>query len=166
MSSLEKCYDDVKRAQAFLKQMLIDIINCNPEIIGRGTPIVGVTDGTDAQPGMVGEYVQFISPVQNIAAAGAFNQTLSMGVLSAGDWDCQSWGQFNPGVDAVDVILNPLPAGFPLNWYGADGKEGQAEVNQSIRALTSVPTLIAIQVSGTAASAGTYFITFTARRRR
>lgn len=171
-SGLEECYAQVKQAQDFLKQMLIDIINCDPSIIGRGTPIVGVTDGTDAQPGMVGEWVMYTASVPFTATAQT--QVVSMGSLSAGDWDC--WAYAIPNVFTTDVliILNPQPAGFTGNMWSkiasATILTGVSIVTPQVRALTSVPSLIAFTVitndSGDGPSAGTLTLEFMARRRR
>lgn len=73
---------------------------------GAGTGIPGVTDGSDAAPGMVGEQFQVWQPptapvalaIQNMSGAGGAGvwlPVLSL-TLSAGDWDVSAnvaWGQ-------------------------------------------------------------------------
>lgn len=172
MGSLAQCYADVKAAQAFLEQMLIDIINCNPDIIGRGTPIVGVTDGSNAQPGMVGEIITLtgVFPYNATQTQGP----LSLGSLPAGDWDCWTYGYPSAWATDFEFALNPVPAGFENNLWGKTTVQTPTVwivpvVGIQGRASTTQPSLIAFTCTANAngpGDAGTMAITFNARRRR
>lgn len=164
MSGLEQCYADVKRAQAFIKQMLIDIINCDPSIIGRGTPIIGVTDGSDAQPGMVGEWV-LLSQQMNFGTGSSITN-ITMGSLSPGDWDVGGYTLFSAAAGETDITLNPVPPGFTsaINMWTS---VGGAVPSPMTRALTSAPSLIAytVNIAG-ATDTGIMDLFFVARRAR
>lgn len=81
-------------------------------------PIVGVTDGSDAAPGMVGEYLVFISatgedtPPTDLGYAVIPNTEIS---LPPGDWDVScnvDWagGAGIADADTLWIVLSDLPA--------------------------------------------------------
>jgi hypothetical protein len=171
LAHLEQCYADVKRAEALLKQMIKDIIACDPGIIGSGMPIIGVTDGSDAQPGQVGEFVRLI--IGNITIPAAYLvQNVTLGVLSPGDWDCWCSCSFTSFISDARMSLNPVPTGFSDEMYVgmATTLESFNLVGPTGRALISVPTLVNMQLTtnlaaeGPAATIG--YMIFSARRRR
>lgn len=165
---LEQCWEDVRATKNFLRRMLADIIAEDPSLIGLSQPIIGVTDGTQPQPGQVGEYVQFDGTVP--IAAGTSTQSLSVGVLSAGDWDCWTWGYPSVGVDGLSWGLAPVPAGFNGNMLTAfwlSIPEWAIISSYQTRALTTAQSLIAFSLTVTnAAAAGNFSVSFAARRRR
>ena len=70
MDALMKCYCDIQAAMAFISKIMIDLINNDPAVAqamiaaieksGSTLPLVGVTNGSDAQPGQVGEWVHLV----------------------------------------------------------------------------------------------------------
>ena len=96
MDALMKCYMDVQAASCFIAQVMIDQINNNPAVTsaiiaaieksGSSVPLIGVTDGSNAQPGQVGEWFFFTQAVSFPATINT-QQSISAGILSAGDWD-------------------------------------------------------------------------------
>lgn len=168
--ALGQCWDDAAKAKAILKRIIADIIACDPSIIGRGTPIVGVTDGSDAQPGMVGEWIK----LTNFLAIPVTPQssTLILGTLPAGDWDCTAYAWFDANVnDLYYEQVTPLPPGWTDAITGVLSVSNWERVTANMsRALTSEPTVVAFQIvsnqnaNGTAASQ--INMVFQARRRR
>lgn len=176
MSALLQCYCDIQAATAFISKVVTDLAANDPEFqkalvdgiaaSGSNLPLIGVTNGVDAQPGQVGEWVQMYQ--QNVpAASGTVVQTLSLGVLQPGDWDVwahmiydqMSYGQF---------LLNPVPAGFSgdMNSFLVGGTQNASVTSGQFRALISVPSLIAMSVTTQATAATTFDFWFNARRRR
>lgn len=171
MSQLERCYDEVKRAQAFLTQMLKDIIACDPSIL-TGLGIAGVTNGSEAQPGMVGEWIQFAQTVAYPVTANT-SQSVSLGALPAGDWDVWAWAEFTSSMTGALFSLAPQPAGFSGNLPAlVETVAGDLAflLSPVQRALTSVPSLIALTLvtnaNGAGPAAGNCTLTFSARRMR
>lgn len=184
MDKLLQCYCDIQAAQAFISAMMIDAINNNPavtqaiiaaiEASGSSLPLIGVTNGTDAQPGQVGEWVLF---EQNVNFTAAFqNQTVTMGILQPGDWDFWIYANCPSPVVGINMSLLPVPAGMmgePQGFFITDATapaEQVATAGPAARLLISVPTLIPILLltnqSGSGPAAGTLVLFFSARRRR
>lgn len=177
MSALLQCYCDVQAATAFISKVVTDLAANDPAFqqalvdgiaaSGSNLPLIGVTNGSDAQPGQVGEWV-LLKQTNVPAGAGTVIQTLTMGVLQPGDWDV--WGhmiydQFSYG----QFVLNPVPAGFSgdLNSFLTGVTQNASVTSTVTRALISVPSLIAMQVTTTNPGAATSFdFEFSARRRR
>jgi hypothetical protein len=83
--------------------------------------IKGVTDGSFAAPGYVGEVYQTSSSF-NIPATWNNQQNINIGSLPAGDWTLQA--QINstqPLVGGINFYLNPIPTGFYNNMSGTLG---------------------------------------------
>lgn len=132
-------------------------------------PIMGVTDGSDAKPGEVGELLSF--SVQVNFTSGTQIQVTSMGALSAGDWDCWCAGQFfSTPINLCVIYLSPIPTGFGGIMSGVEADINDAQFATVIcnpaRALVSVPTLVAFTSQIQAAAAGSFNLAFAARRRR
>ena len=184
MDALMKCYCDIQQASAFIGQIMLDQINNNPAIIaaiiaaleksGSNVPLLGVTNGADAQPGQVGEWDLF---GQNVAYTAAFQtQTITMGVLQPGDWDVQINAYCPNFVTAVNISLSPAPVGLAGTAQGFFISDNPGGVEQVVcmtpwfRMLTSVPTLMAVQLltnqSASGPAAGTLLLELAARRRR
>lgn len=179
MAGLEQCYSDVKRAQWFIKQIMIDIINCDPSIIGRGTPIVGVTDGSDAQPGMVGEFIYATADVPYAAyPTQTVNPAVAPLVIPPGDWDV--WGRLvmTGGFGVGAFFITTPPAGMSNNMGGWTGVYDNGTtvtsawvIGMTARASFSTPTLpvftvIVDQSSDASLGAGTAQLWLEGRRRR
>jgi hypothetical protein len=68
-----------------------NILQSNGSGLWQATPLLGVTDGSNAAAGQIGEYVVATQSSASIAS-GVWTNIISM-ALGAGDWDV--WGQAN-----------------------------------------------------------------------
>jgi hypothetical protein len=158
-----QCWQDIAQFQQFLICMLSQ---------AGPFPMQGVTDGSDAKAGYIGEFIMF-TPSFSFPAT-AQHQILSVGVLSPGDWDCHVNATTPDSVTELGFSLNPAPTGFSSNMTGGlaliSGSEVINVIGSSARASLTVPTLLPFDISsnltGTGGSAGTGTLTFTARRMR
>lgn len=182
MDALLQCYCDIQAATAFISKVVTDLAQTDPAFqqalvdaiaaSGSNIPLIGVTNGADAQPGQVGEWIDYGLAVSYTAATQS--QPVTMGTLPPGDWDIWASCNLEPGNTGGSFILNPIPAGFTaigLQTIGAAAVTGQniSVVSAVERALTSVPSLINFTLTtnmGGSGSAGAAGIYFTARRRR
>lgn len=180
MDALMKCYCDVQAATAFICSVMVQCIQTNPavtaaiiaaiEASGSTLPLLGVTNGTEAQPGQVGEFVHFSIPLSYLAANQSY--PISVGVLQPGDWDV--WAQLsfmnNPDIIGAYFILAPVPVGLSGDMYTISTTSGPLVAvtipSEAVQALISVPTLIAMSVTINSPSAGNALFEFSARRRR
>jgi hypothetical protein len=166
-----------------LTKVITDIFTQNPGIIpppppSAGTgPIIGVSDGSDAAPGEVGEFVKF-------ALAGNYNaaaqtQQISAGVLQPGDWDIRGTVYFETFIEGVLMYLNPVPAGVSNNMLacnqinaatGSPDTAGVALTFPTARGSFAQPTLLAYSMLtnywGSGGTAGGYTGVVEARRVR
>lgn len=131
----------------------------------------GVTDGRDARPGEIGEWIEFDQSFAIAANTAQQDIAVIMGVLPPGDWTC--WGTIADGAGPFQSILSklsPMPAGFTgsMDFYSeATGGEQVALPITSARALTTVPSIIAFKVQVFQnTGGGTGFMSFMARRAR
>ena len=181
MDALLQCYCDVQSATAFISKVVQDLAANDPAfqqslvdaIVASGSniPLIGVTNGADAQPGQVGQWVQTNTTFPFLGASQT--QSVTVGVLQPGDWDM--WCSINFSVAIVDVgiALNPVPVGVVGNMatvvYANSTPQSTTLEAVPTRALLSVPTLIVFQVitnnTGTG-GAGSGILTFSARRMR
>jgi len=179
LAGLNACYDSVQMMEQILAKVVCDLATnnaafaqCLVEAIaksGSSVPLIGVTNGSDAQPGQVGE---FFAPPAVAFPVPAGNNTVNIttGVLQPGDWDL--WSDAAPG-GAVQVLyfsLNPQPPGFSSNGGGyseSSGGAANATLGLPTRALISVPTLLAWTITTQAATAvtGSNFYCYGRRRR-
>lgn len=182
-SNLMQCYCDIQNATAFICAVMVDCINTNPAVTtaiidaiaksGSNLPLLGVTNGTPAQPGQVGELVVFASGDIS-ATAGPQTQSITMGVLQPGDWDCWFFGNMLGEAHDLAFSLTPQPAGFQNNLNTVLGvmspELAETPVSTTTQALISVPTLIVIQAQTNIGAPGpgpfTFALDFIARRRR
>lgn len=181
-SSLMQCYCDVQNASAFISAIMIDAINNNPAVTqaiiaaiqasGSNIPLIGVTNGTPAQAGQVGEYVQILQAVP-YTSAQAQVQSVTMGILQPGDW--LAWCSMGTTTltSGLYMFLNPQPVGFTGTFAnelaGAGMAAATALIGPPCQALVSVPTLVVLQITtnlGGAGTAGTADIFFNALRVR
>lgn len=182
MSSLLQCYCDVQAATAFISKVVTDLAANDPAFqkalvdgiaaSGSNLPLLGVTNGSDAQPGQVGEYIQ--SNVNVSYTTAMQTQNVTMGVLQPGDWDCWQFCECTTFMTGVQFILAPVPVGFSNTMQGAavdsNGQVGTVVNGSAARATLSVPTLVVFSLvtngEGAGPAAGTAVMSFNARRRR
>jgi hypothetical protein len=160
-----KSYQDIQCLTALVQQ----IVN---NYLATGAPLVlkGVTDASDAAPGIVGEFVQIITPFT--VPTGSGNQVISAGTLQPGDWDI--WGAvgINAAVTLVEGYLDPQPTGVSNNMgsvmeISAGAGSGVFGVNLlGARASLSVATPFVVRVITTASASGNGNVYFIARRVR
>jgi len=181
LAGLNACYDSVQMMEQILAKVVCDLATnnaafaqCLVEAIaksGSNVPLIGVTNGADAQPGQVGEYVSFASATINIPTA-ANSQTVTLGTLQPGDWDMWLTTTQLSQVHDMGLYLASQP-GFAVpiaSIFMGSGGEIIQLVTSTSRGLVSVPTLIAVNVitnqAGAGSAASTTEVTFMARRRR
>jgi hypothetical protein len=161
MSGLMQCWQDIAQFQQFLQCMLSQM---------GPIPLQGVTDGSDAKAGQIGEWIQMI---QNFTVPITDQTiTLSMGVLSPGDWTCFGHGFCSVQILALNFALVPQPTGFSNNMGGGVGSPAVSVSipSATARASLTVPTLVPFQITtypvttGPVAGAGQFI--FAARRDR
>ena len=184
--ALNQCYNDIQMMTQILTKVVCDaatnntafaqcLANAIAKVGASTTPITGVTDGSNAQPGIVGEYVQMEQTV-TYPATTINLQPVTMGVLQPGDWDCWAALQPNGFGGGSWFILNPVPAGFSTVMLGeslsqAAGLEAYATLGMPARASISTPTLVVFNLTtnfdsdATAVSTSAQFY-FGARRAR
>lgn len=90
---IEQCYEDVIQLKRFLTRIMTEIMQSDP---GLNVRIQGVTDGSDAAPGEVGEYLRQYGTLP-VPGDGTTVMPVATLRLTAGDW--QVSGQF--GFDGV-----------------------------------------------------------------
>lgn len=180
MTALSQCYDDINAAADLISRLMIDQINNNPAVAeaiiqaiqksGSNLPLIGITNGTAAPAGQVGEYVQLSGTLAYTATPASAQ--LSLGVLPAGDWDCWLWATFTSAINGAQYSLNPLPAGFAANPAASNFSTvwpaNAILSTMTVEALTSGDSLIVADTAAAATSgqSGTMTVNFAARRRR
>lgn len=190
LAKAEACWDQSKMLYDFLLKVVTDILTNNPDIIpppppiGPGQPIIGVTNGTEAPAGAVGEWFQNVVPVNFTAASQ--NTVINAGVLPTGDWN--AWATFYPNawVAGCAFGLSPVPpasqgavmiSSAMQALAGELGIPGGTPVSESdmqitcpvTRILSTAPLLMPFQVSTNflaGGNAGTGDFIFSARRIR
>lgn len=183
MTELMKCYCDIQAATAFISKVVQDLAANDPAfqqslvdaIVASGSniPLLGVTNGADAQPGQVGEWVIFEELV-NFAATQGHSQTITMGVIQPGDWDIWIYANSPSPVNSVNISINPYPAGMSGVPQSFDISIAGAAITTSVapmvRLLTAVPVLLPVLIitnqQAAGPGAGTLTLFLSARRRR
>lgn len=176
MDALLQCYCDIQAAKNFIGAIVLDLMKTDPAFAeamvqafadtGAALPLTGVTNGVAAQPGQVGEFVEFEKNVSFPVTQG-FTQNVSMGVLEPGDWLAWAFVGQSVASNGMSYTLNPVPAGFSnnLSQQIAGTVTGLATVLDAppVQALISVPSLINFSLTtngdatGPAGTASVYF---------
>jgi hypothetical protein len=161
------CWQQISQFQQFLQCMLSQM---------GPFPMQGVTDGSDAKAGNIGEFIQ-LTATMAYAAAVATTAVVSVGVIPPGDWDLWSYGTPTTAIGIGHYYLSPAPAGISNGMQAVAGSAATGSVteallvSQSARGSFTVPTLLAFQavVDQTITAglpAGQLAIGIGARRRR
>ena len=91
-------------------------------------PLVGVTDGSNAAAGNVGEYVSsLIHPSPGVSITNNVTKTITQITLQAGDWDL--WGELfvnNNVVTYAEAALSTATTFPALTAFPADGASAAA----------------------------------------
>jgi hypothetical protein len=136
------CWQQISQFQQFLQCMLSQM---------GPVPLQGVTDGSDAKAGYIGEYMKASVNV-NYAASVVTTTTASVIVIPPGDWNLWAYGQISAPVGSVFYEASPMPAGLSnaLGSYIGSGDPAAATYaspNTPVaRGSFTVPTLIAFSV--------------------
>lgn len=151
-------------------------------------PRYGVTDGSAAAPGVIGELIGLSGSVAFPANTVGFVTLTTMGTLTAGDWDIQAWMTTNTTIDAfildnvptTDLTLNQaqqnalIPKG--MGWMGvAMGVGSTGTVTTEGAALSTIVSfyrgaktipVVLRTVIDSSSTAGVMALGFLARRMR
>jgi hypothetical protein len=164
-----QCWQDIAQFQQFLMCMLSQL---------GPYPVQGVTDGSDAKPGNIGEYIMLSVAMPFAANPANTQQVVSAGVLPPGDWQIYPALQLSTIVGSAQFWLTPQPAGVTNDMAGTAGTIGIAGsetaarvIGQIARGSFTVPTLLAFTVhvdqsTATGLAAGTATLDVEARRMR
>jgi hypothetical protein len=165
-----QCWQDIAQFQQFLQCMLSQ---------AGPIPMQGVTDGSDAKAGYIGEYLIFNGSMAFAANPAVTQQVLSVGVIPPGDWNLTSFMTANVAVGNAGFNLSPQPPGLSnimhgAIWFGAVATQTAQDIafnGQNARASVTVPTLLPFMVTvgqntDAALTAGTATLTVEARRMR
>jgi hypothetical protein len=159
-----QCWQDIAQFQQFLMAMLSQM---------GPYPMQGVTDGSNAAPGNIGEYIILKAGMSYAASPAVTQQIVSVGVLPPGDWDITCTMLPTTQIGGTTFNLSPVPAGISNPMWGSNWSSPAEDViiiGQSARGSFTVPTLLAFNttVSQVAAglTAGTANFDIEARRAR
>jgi hypothetical protein len=162
--SIRDCWRQVSELKAIIRQVVKQ-------------EMLGVTDGSDAKPGEIGEY--FLNVTTFNFTAAQQTQNVNAGVIGPGDWDVI--GAFMPsvGTSGIKFNLSPVPTGVTTDMSGLTFDQGDPTasgptsgamvISTPARALIKVPTLFSFSVNTNFAGtvqAGTATFTLQARRVR
>jgi hypothetical protein len=166
-----QCWQDIAQFQQFLLAMLSQ---------AGPVPLQGVTDGSIAKAGYIGE-TMFTTVQGTFPNTANFTQNISALVLPPGDWDISVFVQLVAAyTSGTYFYLNPLPAGIANDMRCVTGAVntsiGADLVDQSMtgpvaQANVTVPTLLAFTMvtnyaGATTQPAGTFYWQTYARRMR
>lgn len=93
-----------------LEQLNNAIANVPPPAPPLNGPIVGVTDGSNAAPGMVGEYMQNVLTA-SVPIPGSGSVAVLTLNLTPGDWDVVGWLQLTPIGATQNSIVVQIASG-------------------------------------------------------
>jgi hypothetical protein len=161
-----QCWQDIAQFQQFLQCMLTQM---------GPIALQGVTDGSVAKAGVIGEFVQASLLVPYAAYPTVTNTVASIAVLQPGDWDTRISCAVSTAIGGLSFNLSPQPPGLSNDMVGLTGVSGSTEnpivIGQTASGSFSVPTLFAWHVSVDQSStstllAGNANMMFEARRVR
>lgn len=160
---------NAQRDIKYLAEVVNDILDARLEQLAQ-TGVPGVTDGSNAAPGNVGEFVSgtFTAPYGQPSPTVAM---VSGPVLSPGDWDMWANVAFSTAIAGGAFELKPVPSGTSNNMSASDFTTSIEAVQlngMTARGIYSVQTLLAFQiyVATPPATSGTVTLRVEARRRR
>jgi len=131
-------------------QQVADQITRNTAAINALQSQTGVTDGSDAQPGQIGEYIfDNRTTASMLAISSGVPIDLASISLTAGDWDVQGavyfQGSSSSGSDDLRAWVNTVSATQPSGDTG-----GLAIISTSSGGLVNMLAVPPIRASGTA----------------
>ena len=178
IAKADACWDQSQALYNLVSKVVMDIFQTNPGIIPTPPPgvgsghILGVTDGSNAAPGQVGEFIQSTTAV-NYPAGVLTQLVISSLVVPPGDWDIYGACFYSVPVGFFGFNLSPEPAGISNDIRGQVGAsvvDLGGVIASMARGSFSVPTLLAFSVTVDQRTAGLLsgvaYLTINARRRR
>jgi hypothetical protein len=186
LASLNACYDSIQMMNQILGKVITDLVTNDKAVqaaiveaiaaSGSNVPLIGVTNGSQAQPGQVGEYLEFDASLSYLA--GNNSQAVSTMVLPPGDWDVQASVLMLNNANSilgVQFVLQPIPPGvvgvyassMVLNAAASAAEFDTMSVTTPVqRANVTVPTLLVYQLGTYASASGAIAFLVRARRMR
>lgn len=180
---LEQCWNDVAALEELLTKIIKDMLAKDPNVFGTLGNIKGVTDGSVAPAGAVGELVAFSGSVAFPANNPVFVSLTNIGTLPAGDWNIWAWmgstvainGFTLDNVPTTDLSLDTdaqnalIPAG--MGWMGtalevSTGEDFNMPTMTSFYRGAGPVAIILRTILNTGSQAGEVVIGFLARRMR
>ena len=130
----------------------------------------GVTNGSDAPAGQVGEYIKLTATGSIPNTSGTWQLVnVNPGSLQAGDWDVTATLNVNQFVLGASMQLSPVPPGFTTGMNGlltsAAGLEGWV-VAMPARAILAGPASLPFALTFDSNAAGSFELIVQARRAR
>lgn len=184
VAKASRCWDQSRALEALIAKVLQDIINKNPNLLPQLKavgPIIGVTDGSDAGPGEVGEFITAQGSMSYAPYPTDTANSISLIVVQPGDWDFTISASFSTLIGGAVFELRPWPViGMSNQMVGYMSSVGDVPgidfgtliIGQSARGSFSVPTLLAfycqVYMSGDSnlTTGGTMDLRIEGRRRR
>jgi len=166
LASLNACYDSIQMMNQILAKVITDLVTNDKAVqtaiveaiaaSGSNVPLIGVTNGQDAQPGQVGEFI-YMPQTATYPATVTTTQVITLGTVPPGDWDILTWFSTNDFTGGVEFIQSAVPGGYtPPGIFGVNLTVGTPSDPNAFggvtfgipgRALTSVPTLLAFSLT-------------------
>lgn len=157
-AALLGCYSDIQALTVLINQIVQNLAATDPTfqkslvdaIVSSGSniPLIGVTNGSAAKPGQVGEYIEQNWSTPVTGAPQTFN--IPGIVLQPGDWTLQASAYMDGWPTGIMIYLNPQPPGFSNGMFGIAGSVTNpgtgagflTAVSPRAQGLVSVPTLV------------------------
>jgi hypothetical protein len=121
LAQLNQCYNSVQMMEAILAKVMTDLVTNNTAVqqaivaaiaaSGSNVPLIGVTNGSNAQPGQVGEFLIFTNPSIPIPASQVLGATYPTLTLTPGDWDVWAWCESNYVIEGLAIELSSPVSG-------------------------------------------------------
>jgi|SRR5215472_5404964 len=177
LASLNACYDSIQMMEQILSKVITDLVTNDPAVqqaiveaiakSGSNVPLIGVTNGSSAQPGQVGEVLTGTANMSLVAG----NQTLNVApmTLPPGDWDVQAYAEIAVLCDGASFVTTFTPVVGQLGgWLFTSTTYSGIEVVSPVAQVSiAVPTLLTFAVTVNAVTAaGNGTLNVLARRRR
>ena len=158
IAKLEACFASTEAFNKFLADAINRLIEqglINP--LPATGPILGVTDGIAAGPGIVGEFLRAeVSGTGTAPATVPYTTVISPIILPPGDWDVDAFMILASWSSATLFSLSPMPAGAsgPMETLISTGSPAIQGPETGIvsmagpreRVLASAPTLLAYSI--------------------
>lgn len=154
VAKAQSCYDQSQALYNLVSQVVSDIFAKNPGIIptpppgSSSAPIIGITDGTPAKAGEVGEYISGVANYSYPASAVGLVISGSVGplVIPPGDWDVWLNGYTSGYVNGLSFSATGAHLENQMWSSMASGVSDIAPVlwGGPSRSLVSVPTLLTV----------------------